>query len=107
MGAEVSAQSYTREQRQRYREKVRQDLDVFERMLNTSSFEFDRPGEGEVAALLDSQLAALEEPGPDEGATIASIAAAPEEIAAHVIRELGVRDRGADGDEACGRDPGA
>ena len=42
MGAEVSAQSYSREQRQRYREKVRQNLDVFERMLNTSSFEFDR-----------------------------------------------------------------
>ncbi|MGL5908404.1 MAG: glutamate--cysteine ligase, partial [Phycicoccus sp.] len=46
MGAEVSAQSYTREQRQRYREKVRQDLDVFERMLNTSSFEFERPMTG-------------------------------------------------------------
>ena len=46
MGAEVSAQSYTREERQRYREKVRQNLDVFERMLNTSSFEFDRPMTG-------------------------------------------------------------
>ncbi|MGL4745061.1 MAG: glutamate--cysteine ligase [Dermatophilaceae bacterium] len=46
MGAEVGTQSYTREQRQRYREKVRQDLDVFERMLNTSSFEFDRPMTG-------------------------------------------------------------
>jgi gamma-glutamyl:cysteine ligase YbdK (ATP-grasp superfamily) len=46
MGAEVSAQSYSREQRQRYREKVRQDLDVFERMLTTSSFEFDRPMTG-------------------------------------------------------------
>ncbi|YAL84634.1 glutamate-cysteine ligase family protein [Dermacoccaceae bacterium W4C1] len=43
MGAEVSNTSYTREQRQRYREKVRQNLDVFERMLTTSSFEFDRP----------------------------------------------------------------
>ena len=29
MGEEVNAQSYTREQRQRYREKVRQNLDVF------------------------------------------------------------------------------
>ena len=46
MGAEVSAQSYTREERQRYREKVRQNLDVFEKMLNTSSFEFDRPMTG-------------------------------------------------------------
>ena len=46
MGAEVSAQSYSREQRQRYREKVRQNLDVFERMLTQSSFEFDRPMTG-------------------------------------------------------------
>ena len=46
MGEEVNAQSYTREQRQRYREKVRQNLDVFEKMLNTSSFEFDRPMTG-------------------------------------------------------------
>ncbi|HET7304730.1 MAG TPA: glutamate--cysteine ligase [Segeticoccus sp.] len=43
MGEEVSGTGYTREQRQRYREKVRQDLDVFERMLTTSSFEFERP----------------------------------------------------------------
>ncbi len=46
MGEDVSAQSYTREQRQRYREKVRQNLDVFERMLATSQFEFDRPMTG-------------------------------------------------------------
>ncbi|HET8602159.1 MAG TPA: glutamate--cysteine ligase [Segeticoccus sp.] len=43
MGEEVSGTGYTREQRQRYREKVRQDLDVFERMLTASSFDFDRP----------------------------------------------------------------
>lgn len=43
MGAEVSNTTYTREQRQEYREKVRQNLDVFERMLTQSSFEFDRP----------------------------------------------------------------
>lgn len=46
MGAEVTAQSYTREQRQRYREKVRQNLDVFERMLAASAFEFDKPMTG-------------------------------------------------------------
>jgi gamma-glutamyl:cysteine ligase YbdK (ATP-grasp superfamily) len=46
VGEEVSAQSYTREQRQRYREKVRQNLDVFERMLSQSHFEFDRPMTG-------------------------------------------------------------
>ncbi|WP_265446405.1 glutamate--cysteine ligase [Flexivirga meconopsidis] len=42
MGEDVAATSYTREQRQQYREKVRQDLDVFERMLTTHSFEFER-----------------------------------------------------------------
>ena len=46
MGVEVNAQSYSREQRQRYREKVRQNLDVFERMLTQSSFEFERPMTG-------------------------------------------------------------
>ncbi|MBB2891716.1 glutamate--cysteine ligase [Flexivirga oryzae] len=42
MGKDVAATSYTREQRQRYREKVHQDLDVFERMLTTHSFDFER-----------------------------------------------------------------
>src|SRR5919107_637406 len=43
MGDEVISTTYTREQRQRYREKVRQCLDVFERMLAEASFEFERP----------------------------------------------------------------
>jgi gamma-glutamyl:cysteine ligase YbdK (ATP-grasp superfamily) len=57
MGVEVGAQSYSREQRQRYREKVRQDLDVFERMLTTDQFEFERPMTGlEIELnLVDSQ----------------------------------------------------
>ncbi|RNI22794.1 glutamate--cysteine ligase [Flexivirga caeni] len=42
MGKDVAATSYTREQRQRYREKVHQDLDVFERMLTTHSFDFEK-----------------------------------------------------------------
>jgi hypothetical protein len=46
MGEEVTGTAYSREQRQRYREKVRQDLDVFERMLTTSSFDFERPMTG-------------------------------------------------------------
>ncbi len=46
VGAEVEAKSYTREQRQRYREKVRQNLDVFEQMLADSQFEFERPMTG-------------------------------------------------------------
>ncbi len=39
MGDEISATVYTREQRQRYREKVRSCLDVFERMLADASFD--------------------------------------------------------------------
>ena len=46
VGADVEQARYTREQRQHYREKVRRDLDVFERMLSHSQFEFDRPMTG-------------------------------------------------------------
>ncbi len=46
MGVEVEAKTYSREERQRYREKVRQNLDVFERMLASSRFEFERPMTG-------------------------------------------------------------
>lgn len=46
MGDEVSATSYSREQRQRYREKVQLCLDVFERMLAQSTFDVDRPMTG-------------------------------------------------------------
>ena len=46
MGVEVESKSYTREERQRYREKVRQNLDVFERMLADSQFDFERPMTG-------------------------------------------------------------
>ena len=41
MGDDVSAASYTREQRQHYREKVRQCLDVFEKMLATTGFDVE------------------------------------------------------------------
>jgi len=46
VGTEVEQARYTREQRQRYREKVRRGLDVFERMLSHSQFEFDKPMTG-------------------------------------------------------------
>jgi len=46
MGTEVRTATFTREQRQQYREKVRLCLDVFERMLAHSQFEFDRPMTG-------------------------------------------------------------
>ena len=43
MGAEVEATQFTGKDRQAYRAKVRQCLDVFSRMLSESKFEFERP----------------------------------------------------------------
>ncbi|MGH8965281.1 MAG: glutamate--cysteine ligase, partial [Actinomycetes bacterium] len=46
MGEEVVAQEFSRADRTRHREKVRQCLDVFARMLRESRFEADRPMTG-------------------------------------------------------------
>ena len=46
MGKDIQAVTFTREQRQRYREKVTLCLDVFARMLAVSHFEFDKPMTG-------------------------------------------------------------
>jgi hypothetical protein len=43
VGEDVKRTTYTRVDRQEYRRKVQQCLDVFETMLAQSSFEFDRP----------------------------------------------------------------
>ena len=43
MGDEVATSAFTREQRQRYREKVQLCLDVFEQMLSTWTFDADHP----------------------------------------------------------------
>jgi hypothetical protein len=43
MGEEVERHDFTREDRTRYRQKVRQCLDVFAEMLRGSHFDFDRP----------------------------------------------------------------
>jgi gamma-glutamyl:cysteine ligase YbdK (ATP-grasp superfamily) len=43
MGEDVDARQFTREDRQRHRQKVRRCLDVFARMLGTSRFDFERP----------------------------------------------------------------
>ena len=60
MGQEVSQADFTREQRLRFREKVRTDLVVFERMLEGSRFDFTRPLMGlEIELnLLDGQTLA-------------------------------------------------
>ncbi len=42
MGDDISSATFTREQRQQYREKVRRCLDVLERMLVEHTFDFDR-----------------------------------------------------------------
>src|SRR5215210_3924719 len=42
MGDEITAGHYSREERQRYREKVQLCLDVFERMLGSATFDSDR-----------------------------------------------------------------
>ncbi len=46
MGQDIESITYTREQRQRFRQKVQLCLDVFERMLAYSHFDFDRPMTG-------------------------------------------------------------
>jgi gamma-glutamyl:cysteine ligase YbdK (ATP-grasp superfamily) len=43
MGEDVAARNFSREDRQRYREKLRSCLDVFGRMLSESRFDFERP----------------------------------------------------------------
>ncbi len=43
MGRELESATFTREQRQLYRDKVKACLDVFEQMLATRSFDFDEP----------------------------------------------------------------
>jgi gamma-glutamyl:cysteine ligase YbdK (ATP-grasp superfamily) len=46
MGEDVATRQFTREDRQRYRQKVRRCLDTFARMLATSRFDFERPMTG-------------------------------------------------------------
>lgn len=58
MGKDVDVQSYTREDRQRHREKVHQNLDVFERMLAESQFDDERPMTG-----LEIELNLVDEEG--------------------------------------------
>ncbi|HET6211439.1 MAG TPA: glutamate--cysteine ligase [Micromonosporaceae bacterium] len=46
MGEEVERREFSREDRARYRQKVRRSLDVFAAMLGESRFDFDRPMTG-------------------------------------------------------------
>jgi gamma-glutamyl:cysteine ligase YbdK (ATP-grasp superfamily) len=99
MGAEVNAQSYTREERQRYREKVRQNLDVFERMLSQSAFDFDRPMTG---LEIELNLVDTEWNPHFHNAEVLAAIADPDyqtELAQYNI-ELNVKPRPLPGDEA-------
>jgi gamma-glutamyl:cysteine ligase YbdK (ATP-grasp superfamily) len=58
MGEEVAQQEFSREDRTRYREKVRRCLDVFARMLRESRFEADAPMTG-----LEIELNLVDEDG--------------------------------------------
>jgi len=58
MGDEVAATTFTREDRQRYRDKVKLDLDVFARMLKEARFDPDRRSIG-----LEIELNLTEETG--------------------------------------------
>lgn len=74
MGKDVPAVAFSREDRRIYRDKVRQCLDVFARMLRESRFDFDRPlagleielnivdERGEAAMRNAEVLAAIAEP---------------------------------------------
>src|SRR5690242_11321537 len=53
MGDEVTATTFSREDRQRYREKVKRCLDVFARMLAESRFE---PARGSIGLELELNL---------------------------------------------------
>ena len=46
MGEEVEQQTFTREDRARYRQKMRRCLDVFAEMLREARFDFERPMTG-------------------------------------------------------------
>src|SRR3954453_23396810 len=58
MGEEVDQQEFSREDRTRYREKVRRCLDVFARMLRESRFDADYPMTG-----LEIELNLVDETG--------------------------------------------
>ena len=58
MGRDVAAVAVSREDRRRYRDKVRRCLDVLARMLRESQFEFDRPHIG-----LEIELNLVDEQG--------------------------------------------
>ena len=67
MGQEVEATVFSREDRQRYRQKVRTCLDVFARMLRESRFDSDRRSFGlEIELNLTDEAGGERMAGPEE-----------------------------------------
>ena len=62
MGEKVERREFTREDRQRYRQKVQRCLDVFERMLRESRFDAHRPLTG-----IEIELNLVQAGGDDAG----------------------------------------
>ena len=69
MGQDVASRQFTREDRQKYRQKVKRCLDVFARMLAESRFDTERRSMGlEIELnLTDEETTALEEPYTPHG----------------------------------------
>jgi len=72
MGEEVEAKGFTREDRRRYRDKVRRSLDVFARLLAEARFDAERRSFGlEIELNLTDQRG---DPAPHNAAVLESIA---------------------------------
>src|SRR3954454_1412548 len=72
MGQDVASRQFTREDRQRYRQKVKRSLDVFARMLSESRFDAERRSFGlEIELNLTDDQG---EPAPLNAAVLETIA---------------------------------
>ena len=72
MGEEVDRHAFTREDRARYRQKIRRSLDVFATMLREARFEFERPLTGMEVEL--NLVDADADPAMRNGEVLAAIA---------------------------------
>ncbi len=72
MGSELESATFTREQRQQYRQKAKACLDVFEQMLGSHSFDFETPMIGMEIEL--NLVDASYEPKMDNAEVLAAIA---------------------------------
>src|SRR4051794_9850701 len=101
MGEEVAARVFTREDRQRYREKVHRCLEVLERMLAENRFDFDEPMTG-----MEIELNLVDDSG-DASMTNTEILALIDDPAfqtelGRFNLEINVAPRGIDGEQLVG-----